>query len=182
MRIQSCRVFPSLALLSLVLTVGPAAAQDVKTDYDKSVDFANYRTYYWEKDKVTNNDIMNQRFVDAVDGQLQAKGWRRQEGSGDAALAAHLATQDKKSINTFYSGWGPGWGWGGVGGTGTTTVTDYTEGTLVLDIFDTASKKLIWRGTASDTISDNPEKNAKKINKAAEKWFKKFPPQQTSDR
>lgn len=47
---------------------------------------------------------------------------------------------------------------------------------LAVDIGDAKSHKLLWLGDARDTMSDNPEKNTKKINKALEKMFKKYPP------
>jgi Domain of unknown function (DUF4136) len=47
---------------------------------------------------------------------------------------------------------------------------------LALDIFDTLTKKLIWRGIASDALSDKPEKNEKKLEKGVEDMFKHFPP------
>lgn len=49
-------------------------------------------------------------------------------------------------------------------------------GTLVLDLSDGQQKKLIWRGVASDTLSDKSEKNTKTLNKAIEKLFKQYPP------
>jgi Domain of unknown function (DUF4136) len=52
-------------------------------------------------------------------------------------------------------------------------------GTMVIDVFDAKSKKLVFRGKASDDISDKPEKNAKKIDKAVQKMFKNFPPKET---
>ena len=61
-------------------------------------------------------------------------------------------------------------------GTATTTVSEYMVGTLVVDIFDAKTKALMFRGTASDEISDKPEKNVKKVQKAADKMFKDFPP------
>jgi Domain of unknown function (DUF4136) len=48
---------------------------------------------------------------------------------------------------------------------------------MVLDLYEAANKKLLWRGIATDTLSDNPQKHAKKIEEAAEKMFKKFPPE-----
>ena len=76
---------------------------------------------------------------------------------------------------------GYGWrGWGGagmgMGGTAHTTTTEYTVGTLVVDIFDAKTRQLLFRGTAQDEISDKPEKNVKKVQKAADKMFKNFPP------
>ena len=61
-------------------------------------------------------------------------------------------------------------------GSSTTTVREYAVGTLVVDIFDAKSKSLLFRGTASDELSDKPEKNQKKLAKASDKMFKNFPP------
>jgi hypothetical protein len=61
-------------------------------------------------------------------------------------------------------------------GTSTTTVDKIPVGHLVVDIGDAKTKKLLWQGTAQDTLSDKPEKNEKKIESALEKMFKKFPP------
>ncbi len=73
---------------------------------------------------------------------------------------------------------GYGYRYGGMGGMGTasTTVSEYTVGTLVVDMFDAKTKNLVFRGTAEDELSDNPEKNAKRLEKASDKLFKDFPP------
>jgi len=47
---------------------------------------------------------------------------------------------------------------------------------LAVKIGDAKPPKLLWLGDARDTLSDNPEKNTQKINKALEKMFKKYPP------
>ena len=69
-------------------------------------------------------------------------------------------------------------GWGGMGGMGTATTTEsqYTVGTLVVDIFDKTGKNLLWRGVAQDELSDKTDKNVKKLGKASDKLFKDFPP------
>ena len=61
-------------------------------------------------------------------------------------------------------------------GSSSTTVSEFTVGTLVVDIFDAKSKELLFRGTATDELSDKPDKNAKKLAKASDKMFKDFPP------
>ena len=90
----------------------------------------------------------------------------------------HGATQTKRSLNTFYSGMGGGYGYRGLGGMGTATTTEseYTVGTLVVDIFDAKGENLLWRGIAQDELSDKPDKNVKKLGKASDKLFKDFPP------
>ena len=94
-------------------------------------------------------------------------------------VVLHGATQTKRNVNTFYSGMGGyGYRYGGFGGMGSaqTVVNEYTVGTLVVDMFDAKSKNLVFRGTAEDEISDNAEKNAKRLEKASTKLFKNFPP------
>ena len=66
---------------------------------------------------------------------------------------------------------------GGFGTSATTTVLTYRVGTLVVDIYDAQNKNLVFRGTASDILSDKPEKNEKKLDEAVEKMFKKFRPE-----
>ena len=74
-------------------------------------------------------------------------------------------------------GFGAGWRLGGMGmgGTSTTTEQDYQVGTLVVDLWDPSSKQLVFRGTASQTISDNPQKSTERINKAMAQIFEKYP-------
>ena len=47
-----------------------------------------------------------------------------------------------------------------------------------MDMYDTKTNKLMWRGTAADTVSSKPEKNEKKLEKGVEKMFEKFPPKE----
>lgn len=51
-------------------------------------------------------------------------------------------------------------------------------GTLILDMYDAQTKQLLWRGTSEDTLSDKPQKNENKLDKAVEKMFKNFPPKE----
>src|SRR5205823_3128973 len=69
------------------------------------------------------------------------------------------------------------WRWGGGFGDATTTVDNYKVGTLVVDLFDANSKNLIWRGSASDTLSDKSDKNIKELDKGVQKMFAHFPPE-----
>lgn len=96
------------------------------------------------------------------------------ENGGDVAVAAVGSTHNQQEYTTFYNGMG-GWRWGGFGET-TTQVENYPVGTLVLDLYDTHSKQLIWRGVGQESLSDKPEKNEKKLEKTVNKMFEHFPP------
>lgn len=161
-----------IAILMALCCVG--LAQEVHTDHDKSANFERYHTYCWAKVQ-TSNPLWQQRIQDAVDKDLQAKGWQKSEGSGDVALTAVGSAHDQQEYQTFYNGLG-GWRWGGFGPEATTTVENYKVGTLVLDMYDTQSKRLVWRGTTTDTLSEKPESNEKKLDKSVDKLFEHFPP------
>src|SRR5262249_22500828 len=105
-----------------------------------------------------------------------SKGWQQVSSGGDASVSAFGATHNEQTLQTFYDGFGGGWFWRGFDTTATTTVENTPVGTLMVDIFDTKTKKLIWRGSASDTLSSKPEKNENKLEKSVDDMFKHFPP------
>ncbi len=169
------------ALTGLLLALPAlAVAQDVKTDYDKAYNFAPVKTYSIRIGTTWGNDLSQRRVLDEVDEAITAKGWKKAaEGQADIHVVLHGATQTKHSANTFYTGTMGGYGYryGGMGmASAQTTVSEYTVGTLVVDMFDAKTKNLVFRGTAEDEISDKAEKNVKKIEKASAKMFKNFPP------
>ena len=179
MKIQKVTILSVVAMF-LFLMAGVTFAVDVSTDYDKAFDFNTLKTFAVKIGTSWNNPLSENRIVAAVEAELQKKGWTKTDmDSADAVVMLHGATEQKKDINTFYTGYS-GWGYGGWYGGGMssahTTVSEYKVGTLVTDIFDAKTKKLVFRGIAQDEISDKPEKNEKKIKKATEKVFKKFPP------
>ena len=173
-----------LALVGLTLVfAGMASAQQVKTDYDRSANFALYKTYSWEH--VETKDPLNvDRIKHAVNTVLAARGWTMVDSGADVAVVAMEITRDQQTLNTFYDGLGGGWGWRRFGGGGfgeaTTTTDTYKVGTVVVDLFDTKTKQLIWRGSASDTLSNNSDKNIKNLNESVDKMFKHFPPGATT--
>jgi hypothetical protein len=164
--------FSSLAVLVLMTSVSIFAA-DIRTDYDHHADFTKYKTYSWAKVD-TPDPLWNDRVKEAVDRALAAKGWSQVPSGGDVSLVAVGMTREKPTLETFYYGFG-GWRWGGFGDA-TTYVEHYAVGTLVVDMFDTNSKRLLWRGSASDVLSGKPEKDEKKLEKAVSKMFEHFPP------
>ena len=176
------RLLP-LAVAGLLLA-GCASSPVVHTDYDPAATFATYRTYAWRQPPPVTNPLVRQRLIDAIEAQLASKGWTQvAEADADIALVGNVATHEEQTLDTFYGGpdWG-GWGWQGVGGIAvsgryrTTQIHSYTVGTLVLDMFDASTKRAIWRGTASGTVSDSPEKNQAAVEAALDKMLSAFPP------
>jgi hypothetical protein len=68
-------------LIGMILLAGTASAQPVKTDYDRSANFAQYKTYSWEHVK-TNDSLDIDRIKNAVNPALAAKGWTQVDAGG----------------------------------------------------------------------------------------------------
>jgi Domain of unknown function (DUF4136) len=168
-------IFASIG--TAVLFATGSFAQQVKTDYDRSANFSQYKTYSWQKVQ-TQDPLWVGRIKTAVNAALTAKGLTPVESGGDVAIVAMETTQNQQTLNTLYDGFGGGWRWRGGGGFGdaTTTVENYKVGTLVVDLFDAHSKTIIWRGSSSDTLSDKSDKNIKNLDKGVQKMFDHFPP------
>ncbi len=172
--------FLAISVAALLACCMAAAAQDVRIDFDHRIDFGQLHTYSWSRVH-TDNPLWEPRIQKAVDEELQAKGWQRVDSGGQVSISAVGAVHNQQEYHTFYNGMG-GWGWrrGGFGNPGeaTTTVDNERMGTLVVDMYDNSNKQLIWRGVAKDTLSNNPQKNQKKLQKTVDKMFRKFPPKE----
>ncbi len=174
------RAFAGVVLAVLFSTA--AFAQKINIDWDRGANFANYHTYMWEKSPHPAKGFWDQRIVDAIDKQLQAKGLTKVDSNPDLWVVYSNSIHDQKElVGTGYS-YGPGWGWGWWGAPGPSTVTYNTyvtkQGTLVVEIADAKNKDLLWRGSATETISDNSNKNIKNLDKAVNKLFQKYPPKE----
>ena len=138
MRLQKMLAIP----LFLVALTSALFADQVSTDYDHAAQFSQLKTYSWSKVH-TANSIWDERVKDAIDKQLAAKGWTQVPSGGDVSLVAIEKTAVQQQYDTFYDGFG---GWRRFGGFGesTTTVDSYKVGTLIVSMFDSNSKQMIW--------------------------------------
>ena len=152
-----------------------AFAARVSSDYDRTANFDQYITYSWMKVQA-GNSLWEDRIVSAVDTQLAAKGWTKVESGGDAYITAFGSTKEHRTLETFYNGFGGGWRWRSFGDRIATTTEEISEvGTLVVDVFDSRTKKLLWRGSSSATLSSKAPRNAKKLQEDVRHMFKDFP-------
>src|SRR5262245_27359702 len=172
---RSPKIYLGLGLLFLI--AGVARADKVTADYDHTVDFSKFKTFMWIQEPQAEDPFMRDRIKNSVNAQLKARGLRLVHDGADLAVGAELATEEKHTWETYYSG--SGWGWGG--GWATTTEKTYQVGTLSVELFDTRTKKLVWQGVAVDTLSHRPEKRIRDNNKEIEKMFREFPPYTVSN-
>ncbi|HEU4618938.1 MAG TPA: DUF4136 domain-containing protein [Gammaproteobacteria bacterium] len=166
--------------IALLLIAAPVAAQKVTIDYAKDIDFNSVKTFqYVPSEDGAPDPLMAERIDALIKQKLVDGGLKEVTENPDIFVTYHLTAQQNQVLNTTgfgYGGYGPGWGaWGGAGlSTATTTVSTYTEGTLIVDAYRASDKKLVWRGTGTDTVSGKPEKRTKQVesvlNKLGDRW------------
>jgi Domain of unknown function (DUF4136) len=174
--------------VAVVLSPAMLLAQKVSYDYEKTANFAAFKTFALKDGTKVGQPLIDDRIAAAIEQELAAKGLTKADANPDVFVVYHVAFDKQKDISTFSSGYGGGygpygWGWGGgwAGGTTQTQVRDILIGTLVIDIADAQKKQMVWRGMATKQVDaqTKPEKRDKNIAEAMKKIFKNYPPNQS---
>ena len=168
-----------VALFTSLIIVSCSSLK-VSYDYDKSVDFKKYKTYEYygwakESDKIIN-DLDKKRIEQAFANEFASRELSYVKTEGELVVTLFIVVEKKTGVTYDtqhyggyygrYYGYGPGWGWSSSYSTTTAREYDYNVGTLVVDVFDKASEKLIWEGVVSGTVDQNPNNHDKKIPRA----------------
>ena len=171
--------------IALVAAALPALAFAQKTtyDFDKAAVFGQFKTYSLKDGTPVGQPLIDQRIVAAIDAQMAAKGFTKNDSAPDVFVVYHIALDKQKDISTFSTGggYGPyGYGWGGGWGATSTDVRvrEILVGTLAVDMVDAKKKQMVWRGLGTKEIDTNakPDKRDENISKAVEKIFRNYPP------
>jgi len=163
-------------LVIAIMTCSVILGQDVQTKYMPGTDFSKYHTYKWVAIEGGGHpdQIMDTQIKQSIDSQLAAKGFTKTDSDkADLLVAYQVAVDQQKQWNAYGMGGGIRWG-----GMATATSSTINVGTLVLDMYDPATKELVWKGSATKTLdpSKDQEKNQKNLDKAMQKLLKDFPP------
>jgi len=169
----------SLYLIPLLLSALLAGCSTVSysSDFDTSVDFAKLKTYEWipqpPNSRVETLDA--QRIKKAIDDQLAARGLRIDAGKPDFVVAFQLKTRMRTDVRDWSSPHRYGWYWDDR----RIEVRQYEEGTLLIDMYDPESKKMIWSGRATAALASTPpppDVREKKIDEVVRGILEAFPP------
>lgn len=166
--------------LLLLFVLASCDAVKVNSDYDKKVDFTQYKTFAFYKsgiDKVEISDLDKKRILHSIDDVLTAKGFTKSE-TPDILVNIFTKEREQVDVNRFNSGWGYGWGygWNPYMWGGSTTVSRYTEGTLYIDLIDAKKKELIWQGEGEGVLTKDTNKKDEKIKEFVTKILEQYPP------
>ena len=166
-----------------------ASASDVKTDFDPEVDFTRFRTYSFVggqeigRTGLLANPETRERIKNFISGVMETRGLKEVPIDSQHDLAvrywvARRAKTDEKVVldpDPMWAGYPPYWS--GAWGLYYTeyVVTNYVEGTLVVDLLNPGNKELVWRSYLRQKIEDKV-KAYDEAKKNLRKSFLLFPP------
>ena len=178
------RLINQMTLLAAFLLMAACAyGQEVHYNYDRSANFAAYKTYQWVEipGGAVPDQLIDQAIKRAAEEQLAQKGLTKVDNNADLYIGYQFVLNLEKSVSLWETGGaGPGWGWDPFGGGRNVQGQTYTipVGILLMDLYEVGRKQLVWRGDAVKTIElkKDPDKNYKNLQKVMAKLFKNFPP------
>jgi hypothetical protein len=169
---------------------GCASGPTIFVDTDPEANFSGYRTYGFVTPLSTDGEgyssILSQYLRTAASRELEARGYRRSD-TPDLVVNFNLETKEKIRVSSYGSGpWLGGYygyrsGYYGVWGGYDTQVTQYTEGTLTVDLVDPKRRQLVWDGTAIGIVREKDRKNFQAaIDYAVGQIFAQYPHRATA--
>ena len=148
-------------------------AQKIDIESDDSVDFAKFKTFrigegqLKSKSPSLNSDLTRRKIETEIRKRLIEKGLSEASGQPDLNVMFRLGSAPRNEVEAFPVG---------RYGRGTRrVVTQYTEGTLIIDLRDTSKRELVWRAVAVEEKGD-PTKIADRLDDMVKKSFEKYPP------
>ena len=173
--------FIRLLLSILLVATVNCSRMKVKQEYNDGFDFSRLKTFSWleqpEKpfeyltNPIANRQQLDKQIKEAVNRELERRGYLRTFENPDFSVTYQLGVQDKiyshdQSYRTDYR-------------TDKSVQFSYKEGTLVLDLLDAKTGALLWRGSASRIVAQGEpdlEDTHEKITMAVKRMLESFPP------
>ena len=193
MRKRITKNLPVIAAVLLIATLmtGCASGPKIRSDYDRNADFSQYRTYNFYTDagpESTNyQSLFSQHMVAAITKEMDARGYVKSDDP-DLLVNFNAVLRDKTKVTTRpapisyrgYYGYRGGYydPWFGYSHSLATEthVSEYTEGTVNIDLVDVKKKKLIWEAVAVGRVHDKTLRNLEQaVMEAVPRFFEPYP-------
>jgi hypothetical protein len=179
----------TLILLALATWLGSCSSARVQADADPIVNLSRYKTFRFTDARQDSLPLYRTVLEDELHRTIALELAKRgivEDNHGAALLVVyHTFTEQKQgSINNYYPMMYGGWSWRMYPWKftpypfghriGYNHAAEYTEGTLIIDVIDTKSNMLIWRGSLADAVVSPDDVNKKAV-KAVSEILKEFP-------
>jgi len=158
----------SAIAISILFLTACASGPNIQSDYDPNVDFSQFKTFGFFKPMSIEGEnystLFGQQFKESIRREMTARGYVEAENA-DLHFNVSANLEEKTKVTTTsdpmmyggYYGYRRGYynAWGGYGYGTTTNVSQYTEGTVNIDMVDLAEKRMVWEGVAIGRLKKN---------------------------
>jgi hypothetical protein len=135
-----------------------------------------------EGNPMLENSITGREVRQDIARELQQRGYAHvpRDSASDLTIAYYIGSKNHLEVTDYnygYPFWGwRGWRWGaGWGAWPDRQVTEYQEGTVIIDLLDGSGKKLLWRGVGKSEVPDDPQDYAKALNRSVSAILREYP-------
>ncbi len=169
-----------LLALTVTLMVSCKPTLKVSSDYDRSANFSSYKTFslYYLVTSRNVSQFNEQRIWNSIREEMQKKGYVEDDRKPDIVINAISVLNNKRYLSANSNGYGYGalrpYG-GMLSGSGTVQAVQYKEGSLLIDVIDGKTNKLVWEGVGSAEFEKQPKDPEKVIRNAVNKILADFP-------
>lgn len=168
-------------MVALAVTATGCATMSVSSHVQRGLNFSQYRTFDWGPadalptgdPRLDQNPFFKDHLEGAVEKQLAMKGFERAAGTADLLVHYHASINRRIDVNRIDQTYGYCYD-----ADCRARVVDYEAGTLVLDMVDTRTNRVVWRGWAQDSVEsvlNNEDRMARKIDEAVKRMMAQFP-------
>ena len=165
----------------LIFIIASCSSVHVNTDYDKNIDFSQYKTFAYYKtgiDKVEITDLDKKRILRSIDEVMLGKGFTKSD-TPDLLININAKAERNVSVNQFSVGYGYGWGMGWSpywGGSTNLSSSSSTDGILTIDLIDAKKKELIWQGEGTGYLTKDTNEKDENIKNFVAEILAQYPP------
>lgn len=161
--------------LFLGVLLAGCSGPDIHQDYDPKQDFSKFKTWAWAPtppqaggatDPLAVSTLTQERIHRSVEAELARKGFSQVDADSADFWVQHYAVVEQQLVVE------PGYDWG------YDDVSSYDKGTIIVDLVTPKTKRLVWRGTASDAVDPDltPSEREERIQEAVREILDQFPP------
>ena len=186
--VRKVTIITLLLILMTVLFFSCTPTLKVSTDYDRSANFTAYKTFsvYDLKTKGDVSQLNRDRIIRYIKSEMTRKGFVETDNNPDLMINAVTVLKDKRSFTASTNFYGYGgfyrpYGYWGVPASASTTVSayNYKDGSLVIDVVDAKTKKMIWEGMGYAQVDKKPKNPEEVISEVVNKIMQSFPVNQS---
>ena len=172
----------ALLVTALAALAGAGCATMIVSSHlERTIDFSNYVTYDWGPPdnlpvgdpRLDNNEFFQDHLQGAIEKKLVAKGYQRAAaGAADLLVHYHASVNQKVDVYAVDNQYGYCYG------NCEPQFSDYEQGTLVIDVVDARTSKVVWRGWAQHVMNgviDNQDRLDKEVDEAVTKMMVLLP-------